>query len=132
MLDPNQSNIGSQETQQRHSEQHYTKAIYQKQESFMWREEKWHTKKEYTTYIDRQFNVLAEIDRTHDIVRMTNKNGFIRVMKLPKYTLYNDMLVDWKQYENEMHNWSKQAFNDCNWLHTALIVRLLLSQSRKR
>jgi len=40
MLDSKQSNTGSQETQQRHSEQNYTGAIYQKQEAFMWRKEK--------------------------------------------------------------------------------------------
>ena len=40
MLDPKQSNIGSQETQQRHTEHLYTGAIYQKQEQFIWREEK--------------------------------------------------------------------------------------------
>ena len=40
MLDPKQSNIGAQETTQRHAETHYTGAIYQKQEAFMWRKEK--------------------------------------------------------------------------------------------
>ena len=68
----------------------------------------------YTTYIDRQFNVLAEIDRTHDIVRMTNDKGFVRVMELPKYEHSKDLLVDWNQCEKEVHNWSKQAFDDCD------------------
>jgi hypothetical protein len=70
--------------------------------------------KEYTTYIDRQFGVLVEIDRTHDIMRMTNEKNYTRVMIMPKYRPDNDLLVDWRQYENEVHNWSKQAFNDCD------------------
>ena len=71
-------------------------------------------KKEYTTYIDRQFGVLVEIDRTHDIMRMTNEKNYTRIMNMPKYRLDNDLLVDWRQYENEVHNWSKQAFDDCD------------------
>lgn len=66
----------------------------------------------YTTYTDKMFNVFIEIDRTHDIMRMTNEKQYVRVMELPKYRMYNDFLVDWRQYENEVHNWSKQAFND--------------------
>lgn len=66
----------------------------------------------YTTETDKQFGVFVEIDRTHDIMRMTNEKQYVRVMELPKYSMYDDLLVDWRQYENEVHNWSKQAFND--------------------
>lgn len=67
----------------------------------------------YTTYTGTMFGVSVEIDRTHDIMRMINRSGFIRVMPLPKYRFNNELLVDWRQYENEVHNWSVQAFNDC-------------------
>jgi len=68
----------------------------------------------YTTYIDNLFGVSVEIDRTHDIMRMTNEKNYTRVMIMPKYRPDNDLLVDWRQYENEVHNWSKQAFDDCD------------------
>jgi len=68
----------------------------------------------YTSCTDNQFGVLVEIDRTHDIMRMTNEKNYTRVMNIPKYKLDNDILVDWRQYNNEVYNWSKQAFDDCD------------------
>ena len=67
----------------------------------------------YTTLTDKLFGVYVEIDRTNNVMRMTNEQQYVRVMPIPMCSMFGaDNLIDYHQYENEIHNWSRQAWND--------------------
>lgn len=61
-----------------------------------------------TTETRREYGVTAELDRANGIMRLTNRKNYVCVMPIPM----DGLRWSERQIDNEMHNWSVQAWND--------------------